>query len=284
MTDALTEKPPTAVLLRRYLAHLLDFAFHAATVAVPFWLLANRPTDGAVRPSGEPFADTFPQGADRAIRIDDRLFLFDRNELILIAAISFAVTLLFFVIIQGRLGWTVGKLLTGLRTVDGSGERPGVVRAFLRTLLLPIDALPSTPFLPLVGGLVALFTDNRRIGDLVAGTYVVRRSAVGQDPTGGGNDLDTTGWEPVGDGPAPVTTLAAGEALRVGEAAEPDPTETFTAPAATPTAEDAEGAEAKAPAYQPQWDPARQAYLQWHPGKQQWLQFDEPSGEWRPIG
>lgn len=276
MTDVLTEKQPTAVLIRRYLAHIVDFLFHLATVAVPFWLLATRSTVNV--PSGEPFADTFAQGADRAIRIDDRLFLFDRNELILIAAVSVAVTLMFLVIIQGRLGWTVGKLLTGLRTVNASGERPGIFRAFFRTLLLPIDALPGE-LIPLVGGLVALFTDtNRRIGDLVAGTYVVRRSAVGQDPTGGDGDLDTTGWEPVADAPAPVTTLAAGEALRVGDAAEPAATETFTAPAAVPAGE------AKAPAYQPQWDPARQAYLQWHPGKQQWLQFDEPSGEWRPIG
>ncbi len=71
------------------------------------------------------------------------------------------------------------------------------------------------------------------------------------------------------------------EALRVGDQAEPAATQTVTAPAAEPAAE---AGSAKAPAYQPQWDPARQAYLQWHPGKQQWLQFDEPSGEWRPIG
>lgn len=279
MTDALSEKQPTAVLFRRYLAHILDFVFHLGTVAVPFWLLATRSTTAV--PSGDPYADTFPIGADRAVRIDDRLFLFDRNELILIAAASVAVTFLFLVIIQGRLGWTVGKLLTGLRAVNGDGERPGIFRAFFRTLLLPIDALPSTPFLPLVGGLIALFTDtNRRLGDLVAGTYVVRRSAWGRDPTSEGG-IDTTGWEALDDEPSPVTTLAEGEALRVGTAAEPAATETFTAPAAAPNAE---AAEAKAPAYQPQWDPARQAYLQWHPGQQQWLQFDDPSGEWRPIG
>jgi len=281
VTDALSEKQPTAVLFRRYLAHILDFLFHAATVAVPFWLLATRSTTAV--PSGDPYADTFPIGADRAVRIDDRLFLFDRNELILIAAVSVAVTFLFLVIIQGRLGWTVGKLLTGLRAVNGDGERPGIFRAFFRTLLLPIDALPSTPFLPLVGGLIALFTDtNRRLGDLVAGTYVVRRSAMGEDPTGGDDGLDTSGWEAVGDQPAAVTTLAEGEALRVGDAADPAATETFTAPAAAEP--QPEAAEAKAPAYQPQWDPARQAYLQWHPGQQQWLQFDDPSGEWRPIG
>jgi uncharacterized RDD family membrane protein YckC len=266
VTDVLIEKPPTAVLFRRYVAHLLDVVFHAATVAVPFWLLATR--SRVDRPAGEPWADTFPLGAERAIRLDDRLFVFDRNELILIAAVSVAVMILFLVVIQGRLGWTVGKLLTGLRTVNRDGLRPGVFRAFLRTLLLPIDALPGE-LVPIVGALVALFTaTNRRIGDLVAGTYVVRRSAAGKDPTGRAG-VDTTGWEALDDEPAPVTTLATGDALRVGEAAEPGEAET--------TAK-------KASAYEPQWDPARQAYLQWHPGKQQWLQFDEPSGEWRPIG
>ncbi len=219
MTDALSEKQPTAVLLRRYLAHILDFWFHLATVAVPFWLLATRSTVDVA--SGDPYADTFPVGAQRAIRIDDRLFVFDRNELIIIAAVSVAVTVLFLVVIQGRLGSTVGKLVTGLRAVNGDGDRPGIIRAFFRTLLLPIDALPSTPFVPLIGGLIALFTDtNRRLGDLVAGTYVVRRSAWGSDPTSEGG-IDTTGWEPLDDERSPVTTLAEGEALRVGDRAEP---------------------------------------------------------------
>ena len=57
---------------------------------------------------------------------------------------------------------------------------------------------------------------------------------------------------------------------------------TMTAAVGEPAPEDA--TDEKTPAYQPQWDPARQAYLQWDPRKQQWLQYDEAAGEWHPIG
>ena len=99
---------------------------------------------------------------------------------------------------------------------------------------------------------------------------------MGDDPTGGAG-VDTSGWEPQAGDSAPLTTLAEGEALRVGGAA--------TAGEAA-VSEPAPGAatDEKAPAYQPQWDPARQAYLQWDPRKQQWLQFDDAAGEWHPIG
>ena len=279
MTD-LTERQPTAVLVRRYVAHVIDLLVAVAAVAVPFLLLGEKLPGSYADTS--PYVDAFRLRPDYAVRIDDQVWTLTRDDLLIIALVAAGVGLLITVFIQGRLGWTVGKLLTGLRTVNGDGGRPGIFRALVRTILLPIDALPSW-LVPLVGGLIALFTTtNRRLGDLVAGTYVVRRSAWGRDPTGEGG-LDTTGWEAVGDEPSPVATLAEGEALRVGDAADPDPaaTATFPAPAGGPTAEAGSG---KAPAYQPQWDPARQAYLQWHPGKRQWLQFDEASGEWRPIG
>ncbi len=277
MTD-LTEKQPTAVLVRRYVAHVIDLLVHVASVAVPFLLLGEKLAESS--PDTSPYVDAFRLRPDYAVRIDDQVWTFTRDDLIIIALVAAGIGLLITVVIQGRLGWTVGKLLTGLRTVNGDGGRPGIFRALFRTILLPIDALPSW-LVPLVGGLIALFTTtNRRLGDLVAGTYVVRRSAWGSDPTGA-DGLDTTGWEAVGDEPSPVATLAEGEALRVGDAADPAATQTFTAPAQGPTAEAGSG---KAPAYQPQWDPTRQAYLQWHPGQRQWLQFDEASGEWRPIG
>ena len=150
MSDATDS--PTAVLGRRYVAHLIDLVVHAATVAVPFLLLGERST--VARPDGEPYADTFAVGADRAFRVGDQQFVFERSEIFLIAAVSLAVAVLFFVLIQGRFGWTIGKLVTGIRTVGHDGGRPGVIRAFFRTLFIPVDALPSDA-LPLVGGLVA---------------------------------------------------------------------------------------------------------------------------------
>jgi hypothetical protein len=71
----------------------------------------------------------------------------------------------------------------------------------------------------------------------------------------------------------------------VGDAApeaDPEPV-TASAPVAAASTDQGEGGDERAPAYQPQWDPARKAYLQWDPRKQVWLQFDDADGEWRPI-
>jgi uncharacterized RDD family membrane protein YckC len=260
-----TRDKPTAVLGRRYLAYLIDLLVHLAVVAVPFFLLGEKAADSA---DTSPFVDAYRLNPFYAVRVDDQVWLFTKNDLITIGAVSAAFVILVTVIIQGRVGWTVGKALTGLRTVNRDGGPAGILRALGRTILLVIDAIPSW-VIPVVGPLIALFTsDNRRLGDLACGTYVVHKSAVGMDPTG---DHPAAAWEPRTDEAAPLTTLAEGEALRVGGAA-----------AAGELAPE-EATDEKAPAYQPQWDPARQAYLQWDPRKQQWLEFDEAAGEWHPI-
>jgi hypothetical protein len=33
----------------------------------------------------------------------------------------------------------------------------------------------------------------------------------------------------------------------------------------------------------PQWDAARNAYIQWEPVSGQWMQFDDAAQEWRPL-
>lgn len=73
------------------------------------------------------------------------------------------------VIQQGQRGATPGKLLLGLRVVRRDGRPPGVGRALVRTVLLVIDLFP------VVAVLTALSEpDHRRLGDRVAGTYVIR--------------------------------------------------------------------------------------------------------------
>ena len=131
------------------------------------------------------------------------------------------------------------------------------VKALVRWVLWIVDGFPY--FLPLVGFIVGLTTvGHRRVGDMAAKTFVVRRAAMGSpivvpgltappapagyagawgapppDPTGA-----TTGW-----GPA-VDPSSAGWA-------SPTPP-----PAAAPTAPD--------PGV-PQWDEARGTYIQWDP-------------------
>jgi uncharacterized RDD family membrane protein YckC len=67
-------------------------------------------------------------------------------------------------------GKTVGKALTGIKTVKEDGSECSVGAAVVRNLLDILDGL----FYYLVGFLVMAFSDNRqRIGDRLAGTMVV---------------------------------------------------------------------------------------------------------------
>lgn len=69
-------------------------------------------------------------------------------------------------------GQTLGKRALGLRVIQESGVRIGFYHAALRNLARAFDGFPA---LYLVGGVVALFSkSHQRLGDLLAGTVVVR--------------------------------------------------------------------------------------------------------------
>jgi uncharacterized RDD family membrane protein YckC len=83
--------------------------------------------------------------------------------------VQFAYDVLFETMAAGR---TPGKRWTGLRVVRVGGGPVGFVTSALRNLLRIVDALPA---FYLVGILSVLFTrNNQRLGDLAAGTIVVR--------------------------------------------------------------------------------------------------------------
>ena len=79
----------------------------------------------------------------------------------------------YFVILEGLLGATIGKLILGMRVVNAEGGKPGLGRALVRNLLRIIDGLP---FAYLLGAILVATSDTKqRLGDRVAGTYVVAR-------------------------------------------------------------------------------------------------------------
>ena len=86
--------------------------------------------------------------------------------------ITFAVIgLLYFTLFEWRSGQTPGKKLVDIevRTVDGG--YPSLAQAFVRTVFRLVDGLAFY----VVGALVMRMTPERqRLGDLVAGTIVVR--------------------------------------------------------------------------------------------------------------
>jgi uncharacterized RDD family membrane protein YckC len=89
------------------------------------------------------------------------------------ALVSFAVVttndILFEVLASGR---TPGKRINHLRVVRSGGEPVGFVTSAIRNALRAIDFLP---FAYIVGAVTILATrNNQRLGDLAAGTLVVR--------------------------------------------------------------------------------------------------------------
>ena len=81
---------------------------------------------------------------------------------------------LYYPLLEGLAGVTLGKLLCGLRVVDADGQRPGVLKGILRTLGRLVDINPL-----LMGGLpaaIAVMTTRgrQRLGDMLAKTWVLK--------------------------------------------------------------------------------------------------------------
>ncbi len=78
----------------------------------------------------------------------------------------------YYVLMEGYLGQTVGKMLLGIKVVrEGTGEVPGLQGAAIRTVLRIVDGF----FFYLVAFISVLASaKNQRLGDMVANTLVVK--------------------------------------------------------------------------------------------------------------
>jgi uncharacterized RDD family membrane protein YckC len=80
--------------------------------------------------------------------------------------------MLYYVLLEGLFGRTVGKLVTGIRVIDAkTGRTQGIFTALARTLLRIIDSIGGYP----LGWIVVICNDRRRRrGDMAADTLAVR--------------------------------------------------------------------------------------------------------------
>ena len=83
------------------------------------------------------------------------------------------VILMYFVLMEGYLGGTIGKMIVKIRVVGPEYGPPGLRRALIRNLLRAIDALPAFNVLGVI--LILRSPEGARIGDRVAGTRVTTR-------------------------------------------------------------------------------------------------------------
>jgi uncharacterized RDD family membrane protein YckC len=83
------------------------------------------------------------------------------------------IALAYYVLLEGYLGQTVGKMLLGIKVVrENTGEVPGIGAAAIRTVLRIIDGF----FFYLVAFITVLVSGkNQRLGDMAANTLVVRK-------------------------------------------------------------------------------------------------------------
>jgi uncharacterized RDD family membrane protein YckC len=101
------------------------------------------------------------------------------------------IFLLYFVILEGMWGATVGKMVMKIKVVREDGSACGLMPALIRNILRIIDALP---FLYIIGLIFMSRSDKKqRLGDRIAKTVVVKSGAA-----------------PVGTVPVPAVAPSAG--------------------------------------------------------------------------
>jgi uncharacterized RDD family membrane protein YckC len=82
--------------------------------------------------------------------------------------------ILYFPVLEGTWGRTIGKLVAGTIVVDALGKPPGVWKAILRTLMRLIEVNPLGGGGVIAGISVCMSQNRQRLGDMLAHTYVVR--------------------------------------------------------------------------------------------------------------
>ncbi len=248
---------PTDVAGKRLVAALIDMILFAILVGILFSAFGEQgDTFGVI--GCEDIEGSFKQ----CLVLNDTIYLVEGGEAAVVSLIELAYLIGIFVAMRGLTGKTPGTIAMGLRCVDEAGQPIGIGKGFVRSIAGIVDYIPCC--FPLVG-VITIFAakGHRRVGDMAAKTFMVDQSAMGRPVVVPGLTMATA-------------TFAAPYG---GPAAAPGP----AGPAAPPAAP---GATAQGPPPapgQPQWDPARAAYIQWDAATQRWLQHDTATDQWRPI-
>jgi uncharacterized RDD family membrane protein YckC len=87
-------------------------------------------------------------------------------------------SVLYYIVLELPFGATIGKLLVGVRVRSEDLGRAAPWQVVVRNLLRPIDVLPALYALGFLVVMLSAPTRRQRIGDRVARTVVVPRSAL----------------------------------------------------------------------------------------------------------
>jgi hypothetical protein len=136
-------------------------------------------------PANTSVCDVVKQGTNvsTCVEVGDTVYYADSGGAVAkIWVPPIAVFILNNMVLAGIAGGSIGKLAFGLRVVKkDTGKIAGVGPNIVRSLLWIVDGQPCG--IPLVGLITGLTTKgHRRVGDMAAGTLVLRASAVGVPP------------------------------------------------------------------------------------------------------
>ncbi|MBX3313853.1 MAG: RDD family protein [Actinobacteria bacterium] len=300
MTSYTTSMPgadPTNVVGRRIGAWIIDLI-----IFVILWVVVATVSGFEVKTyeglqtqtAAERFCDAWQDRYDgTCIATQDSAITVEGPPVFLILVAGHMVA---YGVLSGVLGGSLGKLAVGLRVVTADGQRAGIGKNLLRTVLWVGDAF--TCMIPLIGGIMMVSTKgHRRLGDMAAGTFVVDKGQVGLPLEIPGLTSPATaygpgyappsygapaGWD-VGapTGPPQQPGWGTGPTQQPpGSWGQPMPPAGPTPPmpsAPTPTAGATPGADS------PTWDPARNAYIQYDRELAAWMQWDDATNAWKPI-
>jgi uncharacterized RDD family membrane protein YckC len=158
-------RDPTRVVTRRCVALFVDAILLAAIPAITVYVVGH----AELRRGDCP--DPIPAGRD-CISFKQQVMLVDKDAFLLFFLLLVVLYLVVFVLVQGVTGASPGKALLGIRVVREDGTTPGRLRSLVRVVAWVVD---SIVLLVPVALWSAWFTPgHRRVGDWVAGTYVVR--------------------------------------------------------------------------------------------------------------
>jgi uncharacterized RDD family membrane protein YckC len=167
--EASQEEPPTAPAATA----------PAATAPAP-----TAPAPTAPAPTFQPYAAASPyQGVPIrfvAVLIDAVIIAIIAGILSiplqtrLLGAVSLLIFLLYYILLEGAYGQTVGKMAVKIKVVREDGTKIDYTDAVVRTFLRIIDAIPFV--VPYLLGAILIWTSDKkqRLGDRTAHTVVVK--------------------------------------------------------------------------------------------------------------
>ncbi len=158
-------RDPTRVVTRRCVALFIDALLLALIPAATVAVVGNaRMTKGSC-------PDPLPVGRD-CLAFRNQVLLVDNHVFLLFFGLLTLLYVLVFVVVQGITGASPGKALLGIRVVRHDGSSPGILRSFVRLVAWAIDGI--TLLVPIALWSAWFTPGHRRVGDWVAGTFVVR--------------------------------------------------------------------------------------------------------------